>query len=201
MGIPDTLNEQALRHVDRMSQSARHLLYLIDELSSFARLEAGRSELHVQDVNVRAIVYEVGAVVQPLADERGLAFQVDVPQQPLIVRTDPDRLRQVLLNLVGNALKYTEQGEARIEMRAAPDGGAVFLVRDTGIGISPEHIDRIFEPFWQADATQRANQRGTGLGLSIVRRLLFMLNGEITVQSEPGQGSTFTVRLPAHPPG
>jgi signal transduction histidine kinase len=199
MGIPDPLTDTALVHVERVGKSAHHLLYLIDELSSFARIEAGRIQMKPQDVDVRDLTQEVSTVMEPLAAERGLEFRVDLPPDLPVLRTDPDRLRQVLLNLTGNAVKYSLHGTITLEAVPAADGGIVFHVRDTGIGISPDHLAKIFEPFWQADVRERASSRGTGLGLSIVRRLVSMLAGEVSVESVVGEGSTFTVRLPGGP--
>ncbi|HEX8905265.1 MAG TPA: PAS domain-containing sensor histidine kinase, partial [Longimicrobiaceae bacterium] len=193
MGIPEPLGEGALERVERIRSGSAHLVYLIDQLLSFARLEAGREELRVVEADVCAVAREVAAVVEPLALERSLAFHLDLPDAPVALRTDPDRLRQVLLNLVGNAVKYTCEGEVRLELRSVADGGAEFRVRDTGVGILPEHLEKIFEPFWQVDPAQRAASGGTGLGLSVVRRLARLLGGDVTVESEPGRGSTFTV--------
>jgi signal transduction histidine kinase len=195
MGIPDTLTDAALAHVDRVAKSAHHLLYLIDELSSFARIEAGSIAVKPQDVDVHALVQEVSTVMEPLAAERGLEFHVDLPPDPPALHTDPDRLRQVLLNLCGNAVKYSEHGAIKLEVAHSGDGGVVFHVRDTGIGISPDNIEKVFEPFWQVNAQERPTNRGTGLGLSIVRRLVSMLGGDVSVESVEGEGSTFTVRL------
>jgi signal transduction histidine kinase len=198
MGIPDRLSEAGLERVDRIRVGATHLLYLIDQLLSFARLEAGSEDLHFQEVRADALAREVAAVVEPLALDRGLAFHLDLPEgTPLRLRTDPDRLRQVLLNLVGNAVKYTERGEVRLVLRPLEEGGVLFRVEDSGIGIRPEHLEKIFDPFWQVDPAQRASYGGTGLGLSVVRHVLRMLGGDVTVESCLGQGSTFAVRLPS----
>ena len=196
MGIPDPLTEACLERVERIRTGAGHLLYLIDELLSFARLEAGREEVRPREADAAEVARDVAQVVEPLAQQRGLAFRLEAPDGPVAVRTDPDRLRQVLLNLVGNAIKYTERGEVRLEMAPPADGPLVFRVCDTGVGIRPQHLERIFEPFWQADPEQRARDGGTGLGLSVVRRLVRLLGGEIEVESAVGRGSTFTVRLP-----
>src|SRR5690606_1311806 len=128
-----------------------------------------------------------------------LTFRIDAPDDAVSLRTDPDRLRQVLLNIAGNSVKYTPHGSITIEVERAADGGVLFHVRDTGVGISAEHIDRVFEPFWQVDPSERAANRGSGLGLSIVRQLVGLLGGNVSVESEPGVGSTFTVQLPAGP--
>lgn len=201
MGISDPLSEAGLERVERIRMSASHLVYLIGGLLSFARLEARREELQLQDVEARDVAREVASVIEPLALERGLSFHLDVPDRPLALRTDPDRLRQVLLNLVGNAVKYTEHGEVRLELCPSAEGGVAFQVRDTGIGIHPEHLPKIFEPFWPADPSQRATNGGTGLGLSVVRGVVRLLGGKVEVSSELGRGSVFTVRFPARPMG
>jgi signal transduction histidine kinase len=195
MGIPDQLSDAGRQRVDRIRMSATHLLYLIDELLSFARLEAGREQVRLQDVDAQAVIQDVAAVLEPLAIDRGLALHLDVAAEPLELCTDPDRLRQILLNLVGNAIKYTQQGEVRLEARLVDDA-VQFRISDTGIGIAAEHLEYIFEPFWQADTSQRAQRGSAGLGLSVVRRLVQLLGGTVRVESEVGRGSRFTVRLP-----
>jgi len=195
MGIPDKLPDGSQQHLDRIRTSARHLLYLMNELLAFARLDAGHEELHLEEVDVRDVVSEVATLMEPLADERRLGFSVESPSSPLRIRTDPDKLRQVLLNVVGNAVKYTPKGEVRVRLTSA-SSRAIVRVSDTGIGIQHEHIQRIFDPFWQADPTQRSRNGGTGLGLSIVRRLIDLLGGQARVESDVGRGTTFTVSLP-----
>jgi signal transduction histidine kinase len=195
LGIPDELSDTGRQRVDRIRMSATHLLYLIDELLSFARLEAGHEQIRLQDVDAHSVIRDVAAVLEPLAVERGLALHIDADSPSLELRTDPDRLRQILLNLVGNAIKYTEHGSVRLAARLV-DGSVQFRVSDTGIGIAPDHLAHIFEPFWQADTSQGAQQGSTGLGLSVVRRLVQLLGGSVEVESEPGRGTCFTVRLP-----
>jgi signal transduction histidine kinase len=120
---------------------------------------------------------------------------VKVPEAPTWIETDPHKLRQILLNLVGNAVKFTHEG--RVEVEAVASGETLLLrVHDTGIGIAPEHLERVFEPFWQVDSSKARRVGGTGLGLSITRKLAQLLGGDVEVQSEPGRGSTFTVWLP-----
>lgn len=196
-GIPDRLSEGTRDRVRRIRTSAKHLHYLINELLAYAKLDAGHEDVHVGDVDVRDIAREVTAVMESLAAERGLSFVADLPAGTVRLLTDPDKLRRILINLVGNAVKYTEAGEVRLEVEEQPaTGGVIIRVRDTGIGIAKEHLDRIFEPFWQVDPTQRAHGGGTGLGLSVVRGLVKLLGGVISVESEMGVGSTFTVALP-----
>jgi len=198
LGIPEQLPDGSRQHLGRIRASARHLLYLMNELLTFARLDAGHEELHLQDVDVCEVMAEVSTLMQPLASERGLGFVIDRPSNPLRLRTDPDKLRQVLLNIIGNAVKYTPQGDVRVQLSGTSSSRAVVQVSDTGVGISREHIQRIFDPFWQADPTQRSRNGGTGLGLSIVRRLIDLLGGQAKVESDVGRGTTFTVSLPSH---
>jgi signal transduction histidine kinase len=195
IGIPEPLPQKAHGHVQRIRTSARHLLYLLNELLAFARLDAGHEDLRLVDVDARTIARDVATVIEPLAHARGLEFVLDLGEVPLLLHTDPDKLRQILLNLLGNAVKYTERGEVRMEIRSRGQD-AEFRVRDSGVGIAPEHLSRIFEPFWQVDSSQRSLGGGTGLGLSVVRRLATLLQGEVSVESTPGQGTTFTLWLP-----
>jgi signal transduction histidine kinase len=197
MGIHGEAADGGSEFIARIQRAGKHLLYLIDELLAYARLEAGREELHLQDVEAADVAHDVAEIMEPLVRERGLKFRLTVADRAVRLHTDPDRLCQILLNLLGNACRYTERGEIRLELDAAHDGGAVFRVRDTGIGIRPEHLEKIFEPFWQVDPGQRAANGGTGLGLGVVRHLARLLGGEVSVTSQPGRGSTFTVRLPA----
>ncbi|MFN2564986.1 MAG: ATP-binding protein [Gemmatimonadaceae bacterium] len=197
MGIPDPLPDATRQRLQRIRTSARHLLYLLNELLAFARLDAGRAEVRLREVDIREIGREAAAVAEPLALERGLQFHLELPESPLILRTDPDKVRQVLLNLVGNAVKYTERGEIRVEFREAAEHRVMIRVRDTGVGIAQDYLQHIFEPFWQVDPTHRGDAGGTGLGLSVVRRLVQLLGGEVSVESVLGSGSTFTVTVPS----
>ena len=198
-GIPEPVGEGALRQVERIRIAATHLLQLIEEVLTFSRLESGREHITVERVALADLVREVRAVAEPLAASSGLAFAVHTPDDPVFLHTDPRKLRQILLNLVGNALKFTDEGEVSVAVhRAGAD--IVFSVSDTGIGIRDEHRHRLFEPFWQADASMTRRAQGTGLGLSISHRFIQLLGGEITVESEPGVGSTFAFRLPLRPP-
>jgi signal transduction histidine kinase/PAS domain-containing protein len=194
MGIPDPLSDGARQRVDRIRVSASHLLYLIDELLSFARLDGGHDTLSITAVDACAVVTDAATVIEPLASERGLDLDVQLPATALTIDCDADRLRQILLNLLGNAVKYTEQGSVAISLQEQGDD-VMFVVRDTGVGISPGDHERIFEPFWQV-ARAGTGVRGTGLGLSVVRRLATMLGGTVSLDSAVGRGTTFTVRLP-----
>jgi signal transduction histidine kinase len=196
IGIPEALPSSALERVQRIRTSARHLLYLLNELLAFARLDAGHEELRLSDADVRDIARDVAAVIEPLAQARGLQFVLEPCDAPQIVRTDADKLRQILLNLLGNAVKYTERGEVRMRVGKTADGAAEIRVSDTGAGIAPEHLDKIFEPFWQVDQSRRMQNGGVGLGLSVVRRLANFLGGDLRLESALGRGSAFTLTLP-----
>ena len=194
-GIPDRLTDASRQHVERIRRAGKHLIYLINELLAFARLDAGREELRMRDVDVCDIARDVSEVIEPMAAERGLRYTLTLPREPVRLRTDPDKLRQVLLNLVSNAVNYTRHGAVTLALHADATDDVVISVIDTGAGIDEAHRERIFDPFWQVDSSQRAKGGGTGLGLSIVRRLVQLLGGSVTVESAVGEGSTFTVRL------
>lgn len=194
-GIPEKVGSAAMAQVRRIGLGARHLLQLIEEVLTFSRLEAGRERIQRETVHVGELLEEVRAVAEPLAADAEVRFVAEAAADaPVTLLTDPRKLRQILLNLVGNAVKFTEKGEVRITVDG-DGGGVLFRVTDTGRGIRPEDQARLFEPFWQVE-DQTAGRGGTGLGLSISRRFAELLGGTITVNSQPGQGSTFTVRVP-----
>jgi signal transduction histidine kinase len=200
-GIPVALPPESRQTVQRIRTSARHLMYLLNELLAFARLDGGAETVRVAPCDVCAVAREVAVVMERLAQERGLTFRLLVPDTPVGVETDADKLRQVLLNLVGNAVKYTVRGEVELAVRPESAERVLIAVRDTGPGIAPEHREQIFEPFWQIDRTQRTQGGGTGLGLSVVRRTLELLGGEVRVESTLGEGSTFVVSVPRRAKG
>jgi adenylate cyclase len=159
-------------------------------------------ELNIEEVAIAPLVEEVIATSRPLAEQNGNRLVIDCQADVRAIRADPLRLRQVLLNLLSNACKFTKGGEVRVTAVRIADSGRAWLqvaVADSGIGMSPEQIGKLFQEFTQADATTSRQFGGTGLGLAISRRLCRMMGGDITVASEKGRGSTFTVRLPAEP--
>jgi CheY-like chemotaxis protein/HPt (histidine-containing phosphotransfer) domain-containing protein len=185
---------------DIVADSAGALLTVINDILDFSKIEAGKLDIEVVDMAVDDVVEGVAALLATKAAEQGLALLVDIaPDVPARVRADPTRLRQILLNLAGNAIKFTETGSVTIGVTAAPVDGDVaalrFAVADTGIGLSAEQQARLFQPFVQADGSITRRFGGTGLGLSICRRLVDLMDGEIGVDSTPGTGSTFWVRL------
>ncbi|WP_437840568.1 hybrid sensor histidine kinase/response regulator [Sorangium sp. So ce1153] len=184
--------------VDVVRRSGEHLLTLIDDVLDLARVEAGRMDLAPGDVHLPSLARTVAELCKVRAAQKGLAFEHEVAEgTPAWVRADEKRLTQVLLNLLGNAIKFTRAG--RVTFRVAGGeregrGGVVFRVEDTGPGIAPADLARIFEPFEQA-GDERARVEGAGLGLAITRRIVDQMGGRIDVESAPGEGSTFTVAL------
>ncbi|HUH13674.1 MAG TPA: ATP-binding protein [Longimicrobiales bacterium] len=196
-GISGPLNEAQQEHLRRVKVSSKHLLQLIEEILSFARMESGRDALQTEEVLLAELAAEVANLAEPLAHDRKLGFHLDVSDGERRLRTDPGKVRQVLLNLLTNAVKFTDEGEVRLEARIEGEQ-AVFVVADTGCGIEADNLERIFEPFWQVERPRTRRAGGTGLGLSVARKLLEMLGGDVSVESVPGDGSTFTVRIPVH---
>jgi signal transduction histidine kinase len=195
MGIPETIPDASRAQVERIRLASNHLLSIIEEILTFSRLEAGRETAVLEDVDLSAVISEVTAIIEPLAASCGIEFRVPGRVEPRTLRTDPRKLRQILVNLLGNAVKFTDQGSVTFEVERA--GTEVLLhVRDTGIGVDPRFHELIFEAFRQVDDATTRSAGGTGLGLAVSRRLARLLGGDVTVASEPGAGSTFTVRLP-----
>ncbi|MCK6557185.1 ATP-binding protein [Candidatus Binatia bacterium] len=188
----DLTTEQAdiVRRVDR---SAGELLELINATLDLSRLEAGRLSLKEQSVDVAALLREIDQETQPLQqDKPALALEWIAPARLRSIRTDRTKLKVVIKNLVTNAIKFTDTGG--VSITATPrEGGVEIAVRDTGIGIAPQDLDMIFEPFRQLDSSVTRRFSGVGLGLYIVRRLVDMLGGTIEVESAAGSGSTFRV--------
>ena len=194
-GIPEPISGPPLRHAEQILGASRHLAALVDQVLTLSRLDAERDRVKREPVDLGALARDTAALVEPLARQKGLDFVVEAPEAGPVAETDANKVRQVLFNLLGNAVKFTERGEVRL--RVALEGQcAVLEVCDTGEGISPEHLGRIWEPFWQAARGVEGRPPGTGLGLGIVRRLVRLLGGEIRARSEPGRGSVFTVELP-----
>ena len=189
------LSSKQLDVVERMRSVTHHLSSLIDELLTYSSLEAGREHARMATVLPSEIVDEVAVVVEPLARQKGISFAVTPADGLPPIRTDADKVRQILVNLLGNAVKFTDKGGVRLDHELTPTE-LHFHVRDTGIGIAPEHHHRLFQPFGQLDGGLTRRYGGTGLGLYISRRLAELLGGHIRLESELGKGTTFTARLP-----
>lgn len=199
MGIHGELSDPQESALERVEVASRHLRGLIEEVLSFARLEAGRVELHVEDTDLCQLVEEVAAVIEPLATGKGLTFRYVCPEEEW-VRTDADKVRQILINLAGNAVKFTEEGEVRLEVEGRGEEGARIAVVDSGIGIEPGERERLFRPFEQLHGGLAREHGGTGLGLYLSGRYAEVLGGSIEVDSAAGKGSTFTLFLPRTAP-
>ena len=221
-GVYGELSPRQVKPVERIEASANHLRHLVDQILDLAKMVAGRLDVHTESLDVRPFILDVASEVESLINEKHLSLSLVMGSALPRIRTDPTHLRQVLVNLIGNAVKYTDQGSIVIRTRAmsreialtqglpqmvvsADEETASWLsieVIDSGIGIAPGHQERVFEEFEQVDAGPRTDSpnRGTGLGLAISRRLARLLGGDLLLASEPGKGSTFTLWLPLDDP-
>jgi signal transduction histidine kinase len=216
-GVYGELTPRQAKPVERIEASANHLRHLVDQVLDLAKMAAGRLEIHTETIDLRPFVLDVASEIESLVSEKGLSLSLVMGAALPRIRTDPTHLRQILVNLLGNAVKYTNEGGIVIRTRlvdSLPDSGSAadrhsypanawigIQVIDTGIGIDAADQSRIFEEFEQVDAGPRGNsaERGTGLGLAISRRLAALIGGMVELESEPGKGSTFTLWLPVDP--
>jgi len=195
-GIPDPVTQGQRQQIERIGASAKHLLALIDEVLTLSRLDLGRERITPTSIGVAGLVEEAAAMMEPEARKKGLALSLVLPDQEVSMVTDAGKLRQALVNLLGNAVKFTDQGEVCIRARYEGESEeVVFEVEDTGIGIAPQHLPRVFEAFWQVDQAPTRKVGGTGLGLHVTRRLVRLLGGEVSARSVVGQGSCFTIKV------
>ena len=186
-----------LREVlERVQSNGRHLLGLINDVLDLSKIEAGQLTLSLVDYSMKEVVHGVFSAVESLAAAKQLALKVELPPDLPPAHGDERRITQVLLNLVGNAIKFTDKGEVAITV-AAEDGTFTLAVRDTGPGIAADQQAKIFEEFQQADSSSTREKGGTGLGLAIAKRIVEMHGGRIWVDSAVGKGSTFFFTLPA----
>ncbi|WP_238390331.1 hybrid sensor histidine kinase/response regulator [Pseudoxanthomonas daejeonensis] len=192
------LDPRQRSYIESIRRAGEHLMRLVNDALDLARIEAGKLELDMQDFDLHALVAEIAALMAPSAEQRGLAFHVNVAEDaPRGLRGDPMRVRQILLNLLGNAVKFTDRGEVALDVSPGVEGGVGFVVRDTGPGLNDEQRQRLFRRFEQADgARTTARYGGSGLGLAICQELAVAMGGRISVDSTPGQGTAFSVQLP-----
>ncbi len=212
-GVYGDLTPRQAKPVERIEASATHLRHLVDQILDLGRIAAGRLEMHVEPVDLRPFLLDVASEMEPLVNEKALRLTLRLGTTVPRIRTDPVHLRQIMLNLLGNSVRYTHTGSISIGVSVTqhlPDRDSVNTglfpsatwvgvhVRDTGIGIAPSDQKRIFEEFEQVEAGSRtySSSRGTGLGLAISRRLSEAMGGRIDLDSELGKGSTFTLWLP-----
>jgi adenylate cyclase len=191
--------QQDTEPLDRVLGAARHLLALINDMIDLSKIEAGRMDLHLETFPLVPIIKDVAKTIEPMATNNGNRLVIDCPADLGTIHADQTRFRQSLLNLGSNASKFTEKGTVTIAARQGQEKGGEWItiaVTDTGIGMTPEQMGKLFQEFSQASSTTASKYGGTGLGLAISRRFCQMMGGDITVESEPGRGSTFTIRLP-----
>jgi signal transduction histidine kinase len=190
--------EKALEPLQRVNRAGTHLLGLINQVLDLSKIEAGKLELNPQTVELAPLIDEVVGTARQLAEQNKNRLAVESSDDLGALTTDPMRLRQILLNLLSNACKFTKEGEVKLRVQRVADGRSwiELAVADSGIGMTAEQQAKLFEEFSQADASTAQRFGGTGLGLAISRRLARMMGGDVTVASEPGKGSVFTVRLP-----
>ena len=199
MGVPARLPGAAMDQLARIRVSARHLLELIDEVLTYARMEAHQDPLRIAPLATGELVDEIRAILGPRIAAKGLDFKVELTGDHDRVPTDSGKVRQILLNLVGNAVKFTDAGSITLLAERTADRLRL-EVTDSGQGIEPQHLDRLFEPFWQGPRSSARVEEGTGLGLTIVQRSVDLLGGLIRVRTKPGVGSIFTVDIPLEAP-
>jgi signal transduction histidine kinase len=205
IGVTEMLREDAeslnqdLEPLDRVVGAGRHLLALINDILDLSKIEAGRMELHLETFRLVPVINDVAKTIEPLATKNGNRLVIDCPADLGTIHADQTRFRQSLLNLTSNANKFTEKGTVTITAQQRDESSRDWItlaVTDTGIGMTPEQMGKLFQEFSQASSSTASKYGGTGLGLAISRRFCQMMGGDITVESEPGHGSTFTIRLP-----
>jgi signal transduction histidine kinase len=191
--------ENAQEPLARIHGSGIHLLEIINQVLDLSKIEAGKLELIPERVKLLPVIQQVVGTIRPLAEQNKNSLVVEGENSIDSLTVDPMRLRQILLNLLSNACKFTKEGEVALHVRSVNQGDRwiEFAVSDTGIGLTAEQQSKLFEDFAQADASTARRYGGTGLGLAITRRLARAMGGDVTVRSEPGKGSVFTVRLPS----
>ncbi len=200
MKLPGPLNAGQEKQLKTVQTSAKHLLALINDLLDLAKIDAGKVELHLQAVECEPLLADTVSALRPLAEQKGLELRLAAPEKDLSVRADRRALQQVMINLINNAIKFTERGAVEVSVaRSALNGKSMvqFSVADTGIGIGDEEQARLFEAFAQlGGGNGNARREGTGLGLHLSQKLAALLGGTIAVRSEYGKGSTFTLQVP-----
>ena len=191
----DRLHDPEMDYLNRIAQNGKQLLWLINDLLDLSKVEAGKLDLRVEEVDVSKLLQEIESSIQPLVESGKNRLSVRIARDINTVPTDAVRLRQILMNLLSNASKFTQDGEISVDVSIV--GGAIqFCVGDTGIGMTKEQRSKLFRPFAQADASTTRRYGGTGLGLTISLKLTRLLGGKLEVESEPGVGSTFCLELP-----
>lgn len=186
--------DEVLSDLDKVVTSSRHLLSLINTVLDLSKIEAGKMEIHIESTDMEMLILEISATISPLMTQAGIKFEIEQQGWQEEFNTDPVKLKQVLINLLSNASKFTNNGEVLFSAKRSNDG-AMFVVRDNGLGMSKEELSTLFDEYQQASTTA-GKFGGTGLGLSIVKGFIELMNGTIEVRSQPGKGTEFTIFLP-----
>jgi signal transduction histidine kinase len=195
MGMAGGLNEEQVKQLNKVKNNAKHLLSLINDILDISKIEADRVELHFDTFSLKKLVDEAIETIHPRIVEKHLEIISEIPED-LIISTDTRRLKQVVLNLVSNAVNYTDSGFIYVHARRLPENKFILSVKDSGIGIPENEISRLFQPFQQIDSSLTKKNKGTGLGLYLCKKLMTLLRGEIFVKSEFGKGSIFYIEMP-----
>ena len=198
-GITGPVTELQRQQLGRINASARHLLGLIDEILTFARVDIGRERVRWESMSINQTLGDAAALVEPMASAKSIHFYIHLLEEDQAIQTDSTKLRQMLVNLLSNGIKFTDHGEVRVNC-TVNNGNLEIRIADTGVGIPAENFENIFEPFWQAEQSATRKTGGTGLGLSVTRRLARLLGGDVTVASRIGMGTTFVLTLPMNAP-
>jgi signal transduction histidine kinase len=198
-GITGPVTELQRQQLGRINASAHHLLGLIDEILTFARVDIGRERVRWESMSVNHTLSDAAALVEPMASAKNLRLVVNLMGEDQSIQTDGTKLRQMLVNLLSNGIKFTEKGQVQLGCAVSGDVLEVSIA-DSGVGIAAENIEYVFEPFWQAEQTATRKTGGTGLGLSVTRKLARLLGGDVTVASRMGAGTTFLLTLPMKAP-
>jgi signal transduction histidine kinase len=196
----DTGQEEFVPDLKKIHSAGKHLLHLINDVLDLSKIEAGKMELYLETFEIPPLVSEVRDMIGSLVEKNANRLTVRCPEKIGSIHSDVTKLRQILFNLLSNACKFTEKGNITLSVnREEQDSGNwyLFAVEDTGIGMTPEQLGRLFQAFQQADTSTTRKYGGTGLGLVISRKFCHMMGGEITVESEPDRGTVFTVKLPS----
>jgi len=203
IGYSELLSEEVdprfQEDLDRIQKAGKHLLGLIDSVLDLSKIEAGKMDLHLEELDLRPLVLEIESIARPIVEKKRNVFEVVMPEEPVTMFSDITKIKQMALNLLANAAKFTEGGRVVLRVGLAEEMGkswVVFAVEDTGIGMTSSQLEKVFVPFTQGDASTTRKYGGTGLGLALTKRFCELMGGEVSAVSAPGRGSTLTLRLP-----